>query len=100
MLSEVLPSGGTSVGVGHCVGASVGASVGAFVTASVGVTVTVAGTDTTPAVGVTTVGTSEGLCFVSLPQEERTIIKTVIIPTIPIRFICSTPFSSFYLLVA
>ena len=95
MLSEVLPSGGTSVGVGHCVGAS----VGAFVTASVGVTVTVAGTDTTPAVGVTAVGVAEGLAF-SLPQEERTIIKTVIIPTIPIRFICSTPFSSFYLLVA
>ena len=83
MLSEVLPLGGTSVGVGHCVGAS----VGAFVTASVGVTVTVADTDTTPAVGVTAVGTSEGLCFVSLPQEEKTIIKTVIIPTIPIRFI-------------
>ena len=71
MLSEVLPSGGTSGGVGHCVGAS----VGAFVTALVGVTVTVADIDTTPAVGVTAVGVVEGLCFASLPQEERTIIK-------------------------
>ena len=51
------------------------------------------------AVGVTAVGVAEGLAF-SLPQEERTIIKTVIIPTIPIRFICSTPFSFSYLLVA